>query len=45
MGNLEEWMNEEQIMKFFNEYNFSPKSIQIIKNKRKHVSSNFCCSS
>ena len=42
MGNLEEWMNEEQIMKFFNEYNFSPKSIQIIKNKRKHVSSNFC---
>ena len=42
MGNLEEWMDEEKIIKFFNEYNFSPKSIQIIKNKRKNGLSNFC---
>ena len=42
MGNLEEWMDEEKIMKFFNEYNFSPKSIQIIKNKRKDGLPYFC---
>ena len=41
MGNLEEWMDEGKIMKFFNEYNFSPKSIQIIKNK-KDCFSKFC---
>lgn len=41
MGNLDESINEEKIMKFFNEYNFYPKNIQMIKNK-KNCFENFC---
>ena len=42
MGNIENWMNEQTIMKVFKEYNFNPKSIQFIKNVNKGRSNRFC---
>ena len=42
MGDLEEWMNEETIMKFFNEYNFCPKSIEMIKDEKNECFCNHC---
>ena len=42
MGNIEKWVNEKTIMKFFNENNFIPKKIQMIKDKKKDGFCNFC---
>ena len=42
MGDLEEWMNEETIMKFFNEYNFCPKNIEMIKDEKNECFYNHC---
>ena len=28
MGNIEKWMDEKVITKFFNEYNFIPKRVE-----------------
>ena len=42
MVNIEKWMDELAIMKFFKEYNFNPKSIELVKNENKGYSHNFC---
>ena len=42
MGNLEKWMNEKTIMQFFHEYNFYPKFIQMIKDKKNNWICNYC---
>ena len=42
MGNLEKWMNETKIMEFFHKYNFYPKFIQMIKNKKRDSFCNYC---
>ena len=42
MGNLEKWMNEKTITKFFHEYNFYPKFIQMIKDKKNDCFCNCC---
>ena len=42
MGNLEKWMNEKTITKFFHEYNFYPKFIQMIKDKKNDCFCNYC---
>lgn len=42
MGNIEKWMDEKVITKFFNEYNFIPKKIELLPNKKGEDSINFC---
>ena len=42
MGNVEKSMNEEKIMKYFNEYNFYPESIHMIKDKKLNCLCEYC---
>ena len=42
MGNIEKSMNEETIMKYFNDYNFYPESIYMIKNKKLNCLCDYC---
>jgi hypothetical protein len=42
MGDIEPWMNEETIMKAFNECKIKPTSIKMIKDKRSNTLRNYC---
>ena len=42
MGDIEPWMNEEIVMKFFKENNINPTSIKMIKDKRLNLLRNYC---
>ena len=42
MGDIEPWMNEEIIMKSFNECGTKPTSIKMIKDKRSNTLRNYC---